>query len=325
MAKLFPFVTSHIIPPGAGEPRYGRQQACLPMLARSALLTTACLIALALPAKSERVSDNWCKDGIQDSWHFYCDPEPEPEPEVMPEEPQAAAPPEAPRPPEEEPEELMTARERLAVFSERVEEAKAEAILNPTIENLTAYMTIQKEMIDRAENFQKQWQLALFGTPELDHNTVYPLTNPGAFDYQDRRRLEREAKLAEISQSHVIMYVTENPEVCYTCETQNGIVRDLIEQHATAVFVVSKDGYRYEDFPDAEIDRGQIESMGLSESPTPFFVILEPTSGTIHQIGHGLLTRDQILARVLTVMEPELIEIASDQEEEENSNVPQNP
>lgn len=283
---------------------------------KAILLAGACLLALALPAKAERVSDNWCNDGIQDSWHFYCDPVPEPEEDPQP-EPEAAAPPPPPETPEEEPEEIMTARERLAVFSERVEEAKAEAILDPTIENLVAYMRIQKEMIDRAENFQKTWQLALFGTPDLDHNTVYPLTNPGVFDYQDRRRLEREAKLAEISQSHVIMFVTEEPETCYTCETQAGIVRDLIDQHATAVFVVSKDGYRYEAFPDAEIDRGQLASLGLDDNPTPFFAILEPSTGEIRQIGHGLLTRDQILARVLQVMEPELIEIASETADEE--------
>lgn len=298
-----------------------RDEMARPALVKSTLLTATCLIALALPAKAERVSDNWCNDGIQDSWHFYCDPEPEPEEEPV--EPEATAPRPEEQPPAEEPDEYLSAQERLAAFSDRVEEAKAEAILDPTIENLTAYMRIQKEMIDRAENFQKTWQLALFGTPDLDHNTVYPLTNPGVFDYQDRQRLEREAKLAEISQSHVIMYVTENPDVCYTCETQNGIVRDLIDQHATAVFVVSKDGYRYEDFPDAEIDRGQLEAMGLAENPTPFFVILEPASGDIRQIGHGLITRDQILARVLAVMEPELIEIASDQEQE-TSDAPQN-
>ncbi|XP_043212676.1 protein TraF-like [Amphibalanus amphitrite] len=282
---------------------------------KASLLAATCLIALALPAKAERVSDNWCNDGIQDSWHFYCDPEPEPEEELLP-EPEAASAPPAPEP-REEPEEILTARERLAIFSERVEEAKAEAILNPTVENLVAYMRIQKEMIDRAENFQKTWQLALFGTPDLDHNTVYPLTNPGVFDYQDRQRLEREAKLAEISQSHVIMFVTEHPDICYTCETQTGIVRELIDQHATAVFVVSKDGYRYAAFPDAEIDRGQLESLGLADNPTPFFAIIEPATGEVSQIGHGLLTRDQILDRVLRVMEPELIEIASDTPDEE--------
>ncbi len=108
---------------------------------KAILLAGACLLALALPAKAERVSENWCNDGIQESWHFYCDPEPEPEEEPQPEVTAPSPTPDTPPvTPVDEPEEIMTARERLAVFSESVEEAKAEAILDPTIENLVAYI-----------------------------------------------------------------------------------------------------------------------------------------------------------------------------------------
>lgn len=263
------------------------------------------LVVVFGSTKARADSSAWCNDNVQVGWHFYCDPEDEPNEDPKP-EPEPIEVSVSPPPSETD---LETAQERLARFSNEVEEAKALAILDPTEENLLEYLRIQKEMIDRAENFQKTWSRVLYKSPELDHNTVYPLTNTGVLDYQDRIHAERSAKLFEVSQSNVLMVVTEGPDICYTCDTQLDIIKNLVEQNELSVFVVSKDGYRYDAFPNAEIDEGNLKGMGLDENPTPFFAILNPSTGDIKHIGHGLLTQDQILARVLEVMEPKIIDV----------------
>ena len=205
-----------------------------------------------------------------------------------------------------------TALQRLARFNALVEEKKALAILEPTHANLVSYMSIQKEMIDRAENFQKQWAASLYQTPELDHNTIYPLTNPGAIDYQDRQTAKEEEALQKVAQSHVIMFVHERPDICFTCKTQSMIVALLLERQDIPIFVVSKDGYRYPEFPEAEIDRGNLKGLGLEDNPTPFIALINPKGGEVKLLGHGLVTEDQIIARIFSVMNPTRIEIASD-------------
>ena len=161
------------------------------MVGKYCCITTLIFGISASIAMSAPVSDRFCKDGIQVGWHFYCDPESEPKLEPV-EEPK----PQIVKKPDEEPkkDDYKTAQRKLAVFANQVEELKAKAILEPTEANLIAYMSIQKDMIDRAERFQKAWSLALYKTPELDHNTVSPLTNSGIFDYQDKLSAERKNK-----------------------------------------------------------------------------------------------------------------------------------
>ena len=111
-------------------------------------------------------------------------------------------------------------------------------------------------------------------------------------------------KLAEISQTHVLMLVIEKPEICFTCKTQTEIIARMIPKYDLPIFVVTKDGYTYPDLPKAERDQGNLKGLGLDENPTPFLAIIDPKSGEVFQIGHGLVTEDQILARILEVMSP---------------------
>ena len=271
------------------------------MMGETSVLTAIILGMATTIGNSAPTDGTFCNDGIQVGWHFYCDPEPEPEVE-----PDEKPKPEIAKVRDEKPkvDDFKTAQQKLAVFANQVEELKAKAILEPTEANLIAYMRIQKVMIDKAETFQKAWSLALYKTPELDHNTVSPLTNSGIFDYQDKLNTERKAKLAEISQTHVLMLVVEKPEICYTCKTQTEIIGRMIPKFGLPIFVVTKDGYTYPALPNAERDNGNLKGLGLGENPTPFLAIIDPKEGKVFQIGHGLLTEDLILSRVLEVMSP---------------------
>ena len=56
-----------------------------------------------------------------------------------------------------------------------LEEARAEAILDPTTENLTAYLRLQQETLQRAATFSDAFRRTVWATPELD----YTLKPPG--------------------------------------------------------------------------------------------------------------------------------------------------
>ena len=83
---------------------------------------------------------SWCGDedtGASLGWHFYCDRR---------EEPQRAEPAPAPPPADAG----QPAIERIEAMRKALEEARAEAILDPTPANVTAYLRLQQETGSRS-------------------------------------------------------------------------------------------------------------------------------------------------------------------------------
>ena len=114
-----------------------------------------------------------CNGEEVDGRHFYCDPAPAAEPEPEPDA-------------QEEPEELktLTATEEIEAFREYADELKHRAILDPTPENVQAYMEVNKQMAQQAARFAAVWQRVLFGAPHLDANVRRPRTQMGTNIYR---------------------------------------------------------------------------------------------------------------------------------------------
>ncbi|MFX8145278.1 conjugal transfer protein TraF, partial [Acinetobacter baumannii] len=55
-----------------------------------------------------------------------------------------------------------SAVERMSAITRQLDELKARAILDPTEENVIAYVRFQREQLDRASTFSDTWQRALW-------------------------------------------------------------------------------------------------------------------------------------------------------------------
>ena len=98
-------------------------------------------MAFAFPAQARLI----CNGKEVEGWHFYCDPTPVEE-EITEEPPTAAM----PTPPVSEP----TATEQIEAFRKHADELKHRAILEPTPENLQAYMEVNAQMAKMAGRFR---------------------------------------------------------------------------------------------------------------------------------------------------------------------------
>jgi len=260
----------------------------------------ALLVALSAPQVSARL---FCDGDAIDGWHFYCDPEPEAAPEPTP-------PPPPPAPEEEvveeerEPEDKpLTATEQVAAFREMAEEAKNRAILDPTVENVVAYMEINRQMAQMAGRFAAVWQRGLFQSPHLDANVNRPLTQMGTHIYQDQINEAREAALRRAASEAGLIFVFEDPVYCRVCLAQSEILAAIRNAYGIEVLAVSADGSAIEHFPDAVVDEGQLDALGVTDTPKPFIALLDVETGEAQLIGGGLLTEDQILERIYVIRE----------------------
>jgi conjugal transfer pilus assembly protein TraF len=237
-----------------------------------------------------------CQDQKVSGWSFYCRSEPE--------DPEAPEEPEAPKETAAEPpKEAFPATEQIMAFRKRVDEVKYRAVLDPTEQNVLAYMEMNKMIAEKAGAFTDQWQRILYKTPHLDANTSYPLASAGVGVYQDQMRKAREATIRNVANEQGLIFVFEDPAVCGICRVQGEVLKAMESLYGISVLGVSRDGGSLETFPNAPVDSGRLKQLGLDSYPSPTLALVNPKTNSVDVIGSGLLTADQVLERVFVISE----------------------
>ncbi|WP_022676669.1 thioredoxin family protein [Novosphingobium sp. B-7] len=227
----------------------------------------------------------YCKERKLGTW-FYC--------EKPKEEPRKAA--VAAQPP---------ARERLAAIGTQLEELKARAILEPSPENVTAYVRFQREQLDRSSMFADVWQRALWQDPGLDYTLQRPVSTLGKRAWIDQRKSDRDRVMGQLSQRYGVFYFFSSS--CGACDIFSPILKAVSDKFGLAVLAVSMDGGPSATFPGYMVDSGQYEKLGLgTERQVPALVLFDSVTKQPMPIGYGILSQDEIMDRVfqLTQVQP---------------------
>lgn len=256
--------------------------------ARTALFAT---LALAIgPASAQSVDepaegvdlvqsgdDFYCRERRLGTW-FYC------------EKPK-------PRPTDQAP--AASAADRLKGISAALEELKARAILEPSPENVTAYISFQREQLDRASSFADVWRRAVWQNPELDYTLQRPVNSLGKRTWLDQRRGDRERVLEQIGRRYGVFYFYSS--ACAACEVFAPIMRGVADRFGMTVMAVSMDGGPSATFPNYRINTGQYERMGLSGGQVPALVLYDTQTKRPMPIGYGVLAADEVMDRIFTL------------------------
>lgn len=273
-----------------------------------AIKTPALVLAIALgsllpePSDAEPFRFSKCETRETTGWSFYCR-EPEPEDIEEPAPPPPPPPPEMVEAPEEPREDSISATEQMMAYRAHVDELKHRAILDPTPENVLAYMEVNKQIADRAGDFAEQWQRVLFETPHLNANVDSPLAAAGISVFQDQMKAAREATFVKVAQTSGILFIFDGDARCGICRVQGEILAQMEEHFGVSILAVSKDGGSNAFFPEAYADGGRLAEMGLEDFPAPTLALINPNTNDIAVMGSGLITADQILQRVHLITE----------------------
>ena len=238
---------------------------------------------------------SWCAEegaGASLGWHFYCDRQEE--------EPQEAQP--APAPPSAEDERSATAR--ILELRKALEEARAEAILDPTPANVTAYLRLQQETLQRAATFSDAFRRTVWATPELDYTLKRPVGALAKQVWSDRRREARDAALVRLGERYGLIYLGHAG--CAGCKVFGPLLRAFASRHDLDVLAVSLTGERLEGWPEAVADNGRAARLGLGNAPVPALVLFDTETKRVVPVGFGVMAEDQMAERIfaLTALEP---------------------
>lgn len=211
--------------------------------------------------------------------------------------------------PKEEPRKVATAqppaRERLAAIGTQLEELKARAILEPSPENVTAYVRFQREQLDRSSMFADVWQRALWQDPGLDYTLQRPVSTLGKRAWIDERKSDRDRVMASLSQRYGVFYFFASS--CGACDIFSPILKAVSDKYGLSVLAVSTDGGPSSTFPGYMVDSGQYEKLGLgTDRQVPALVLFDAVTKQPMPIGYGILSQDEIMDRVfqLTQVKP---------------------
>ena len=261
-----------------------------------AFAATGLSVALALVALPGAATEwrSWCPDpgsGASLGWHFYCDrrggPDPEPEAATLPE----AADPE------------MPATERILKIRRALEEARAEAVLDPTPENVTAYLRLQQETLRLAAAFSDAFRRTVWATPEVDYTLVRPVGALAKRVWSDGRREARDAALARLGERYGLIYLGHAG--CASCRVFGPLLRAFAERHGLDVLAVSLTGEALEGWPEAVPDNGRAAGLGLAGAPSPALVLFDTVTRQAVPVGFGVMAEDEMAERIFALTELE--------------------
>jgi conjugal transfer pilus assembly protein TraF len=239
-------------------------------------------------------------DDKERGWFWYEDPDPE---EDMTEiEPPAPPPPPAPEKPAESAPAAPPGPKPLSAewFRKNMEKYRDKAIDDPTHENVSAYMYLQRVMLDKAEKFTEVSQRVVMADAVLDENSRRPIATFGAFakDEMSTKGIEKAAKKLAKSAGLWFFYAS----TCEFCVKEAGVLKGMMNAYGFKVLPIALDGLPLPsgEFPDFTIDRGQAKKLGVETTPALFLVKPGENGGAL-QLGQGLLSGDEIIKRAIAL------------------------
>lgn len=227
----------------------------------------------------DQSGDLYCRRNLG-TW-FYCD-----KPKLDPKKAKPAAP-------------ALSADEQLKQITRQLDELKAKAVLEPSPENVMAYIRFQREQLDRATMFADVWQRALWQNPELDYTLQRPVSTLGKRAWVDARAADKAAIMRQLSRRYGVFYFYA--QSCAVCEIQAPILKSLADSNGLQVVAVSMDGGPNRVFPNYQVDTGQRARMGLTGRETPALVLFDTVERRPIPIGTGLMAADEIVDRIFAL------------------------
>lgn len=188
-------------------------------------------------------------------------------------------------------------REIVKAYREELENRLNAAWLSPTPANLRSYQEMQKDMLDRSNDFSTSWIQNVFQNPDLDHTLVSPVNQQGRHLQIDLEKQRMASTIQNLSQNYGLFFFFSSD--CPYCHQFAPIVKRFAQTYGWDVIAISVDGGFIAEFPNAEPDNGLFQTWDIKALPSLFAV--NPQTQEAIPIAHGLTSMDEMENRVMVL------------------------
>ncbi len=193
--------------------------------------------------------------------------------------------------------------QKMADLQEQVKQSLDLAILNPTVDNVRNYITLQNQLGERAQHFSEVWKTVLLNYPELDFSLQHPTNNMAKQIDLDQTHQQEDVAIRRLAQHSGLFFFYRS--TCPYCQKFAPIVKDFSERYHLSVVPITTDGVSLPDFPHSHRDQGQAARLKVTMEPALFTV--DPESHRIIPVSYGLLSEDELRQRLLEIAQHPLI------------------
>ncbi|MFQ5728967.1 MAG: type-F conjugative transfer system pilin assembly protein TraF [Waddliaceae bacterium] len=181
--------------------------------------------------------------------------------------------------------------EILGQAKKELEERLAEAIIEPSEENIVAYILLQKKWLNQSTKFSDEWARVLLDHPELDPTAFeFPVSHYGRQVSRDLEESKKERRIKDLSRSYGLVCFYEGGS--RVSQAFSLVVQQFSEKYQWAVSGVSCDGVLLEGYEHNYPDRGIAQAFGLNRYPALF--VVDPQSQEAVPVSFGLATLEKI-------------------------------
>lgn len=183
----------------------------------------------------------------------------------------------------------------LTRVKETLETYLNQAILNPTVENVTRYITLQNAVSQQSSKFAQVWQDVLRQQPALNYNLTHP-TNHIA------RKVYLSAQ-AEVDSKRIKSFMKEKgifffyKAACPYCKSFAPILKRFAEAYAIEVVAITLDHETLPEFTGSHVDEGQAHRFNVTRTPAVFLV--DPYEESATPLAYGLVSESELAERIL--------------------------
>jgi len=221
---------------------------------------------------------------------------------LVEEEPEIELPPE-PKPPKiEKAEQKSSPVKPLSSewFRVNLTKYRDEAVDNPTPDNVSKYMYLQRVMLDKAERFTDATKQVVMADPILDENSRRPIATFGANALDEQAEFGTAKVAKQLAKTAGLWFFYSS--TCTFCIKEAGVLKGLGNAYGFKVMAIALDGLPLPDnsYPNFTTDSGQGKKLGVETTPA-LFLVKPDNSGDVIQIGQGLLSGDDIVKRAVVL------------------------
>ena len=183
-------------------------------------------------------------------------------------------------------------------YRKELEQRLHRAWVYPSMQNIKAYQLMQKDLMQRSQNFAHTWMQVVYQNPSLDHSLVFPMGHQARHVYLDQQKANVRTTIQSLREDYGLFFFFSSQ--CAYCHQFAPIVKAFSKEHGWAVLAISTDGGTLAEFPEALPDQGLMQKWKVEFVPALFAV--NPKTGEILPLAYGLTALDQIEERLIALL-----------------------
>lgn len=191
----------------------------------------------------------------------------------------------------------VTPTQIINAYKEQLEKKLHLAIVAPTTKNILAYQEMQRDVMQRSQNFAKTWMQVIYENPHLDHTLVAPVNQKARHIYLDAENNRILDTIGNLKEQYGLFFFFSGE--CRYCHQFAPIVKQFSTKYGWQVIAISVDGGKVDGF---QAVAGQELLTKWRVPVLPALFAVNPKTEQVLPLAFGLTTVADIETRVMILL-----------------------